>query len=98
MKIVAVSVLAITRAGLSPPPVDRGNSFQPFNVPYRDPEVKQLPHAPLELFQIFVPITLVEKWVQYTNRVSSLLEGGVISRIIIFNYYQHCKNGILLPH
>ena len=62
-----------------PPLEERGYRFQPFNVPNRDPEVKQLPQTPLELFQTFVPIFLVERWVGFTNSwVSSLTEVGVI--------------------
>ncbi|PFH62715.1 hypothetical protein XA68_12393 [Ophiocordyceps unilateralis] len=36
-------------------------------MPHREPQFLQLPPTPLSLFQAFLPISLVEKWVQYTN-------------------------------
>ncbi|KAJ0126555.1 Phosphatidylinositol 3,4,5-trisphosphate 3-phosphatase and dual-specificity protein phosphatase PTEN [Fusarium oxysporum f. sp. albedinis] len=50
-----------------PPAEDRGFNFQPFNVPPRDLKVNPLPQEPLQLFQLFVPVSLVESWVEYTN-------------------------------
>ena len=52
-----------------------GAYFLPMEMPSRDPVIKSLPHTPLELFQIFLPYSLVKTWVQYTNRwVESLLQ------------------------
>src|SRR6478609_2325768 len=45
-----------------------GSQFEPFNVPERPFEVHNLPASPLELFQHFLPIWLVERWVSYTNK------------------------------
>ncbi|KAG6996460.1 PiggyBac transposable element-derived protein 4 [Fusarium oxysporum f. sp. conglutinans] len=60
-----------------PPAEDRGFNFQPFNVPPRDLKVNPLPQEPLQLFQLFVPVSLVESWVEYTNNwVASLHESG----------------------
>ncbi|KAJ3453704.1 hypothetical protein MRS44_017951 [Fusarium solani] len=62
-----------------PPAEDRGFNFQPFNVPPRDLKVNPLPQDPLQLFQLFVPVSLVKSWVEYTNNwVASLHESGVI--------------------
>jgi hypothetical protein len=44
-----------------------GAKFQPFDVPDRDFLVRDLPPTPLKLFQEFLPISIVEKWVRYTN-------------------------------
>ncbi|KAF4343862.1 hypothetical protein FBEOM_2182, partial [Fusarium beomiforme] len=52
-----------------------GAYFLPMEMPSRDPVIKSLPHTPLELFQIFLPYSLVKIWVQYTNHwVESLLQ------------------------
>jgi hypothetical protein len=44
-----------------------GSQFEPFNVPERPFKVHNLPASPLELFQHFLPVWLVECWVSYTN-------------------------------
>ena len=68
-----------TRRPVFPPSDTRGFNFQPFAVERRDLKVKELPQGPLQLFQYFVPLSLVESWAQYTNKwVDSLLERGVI--------------------
>ncbi|KJZ69068.1 hypothetical protein HIM_11537 [Hirsutella minnesotensis 3608] len=54
------------RPSFEPEP-ERGPEFVPFHVPEREPQVRQLPPTPLLLFQLFVPIFLVETWVKYTN-------------------------------
>ncbi|KFA69353.1 hypothetical protein S40285_09133 [Stachybotrys chlorohalonatus IBT 40285] len=49
-------------------PTDKvGAKFEPFDVPYRPFEVLELPETPLKLFQRFLPIWLVQNWVNYTN-------------------------------
>jgi hypothetical protein len=69
----------LTRAPAFPADKSRGDSFEPFNIEQRDLHVNPLSQAPLELFQLFVPIWIVEKWVNYSNSwVASLLERGVI--------------------
>ncbi|KAI8710682.1 hypothetical protein NCS52_01549000 [Fusarium sp. LHS14.1] len=61
------------------PTEDRGFDFQPFEVPRRELIIKQLPQNPLSLFQHFIPISLVNSWVKYTNDwVNRLLQSGVI--------------------
>ncbi|KJZ70015.1 hypothetical protein HIM_10596 [Hirsutella minnesotensis 3608] len=52
---------------VEPPLTAQGTQFEPFDVPFRPPEVQQLPNTPLALFEAFVPSDLVEKWVQWTN-------------------------------
>ncbi|KAM5527701.1 hypothetical protein FOXYSP1_20063 [Fusarium oxysporum f. sp. phaseoli] len=62
-----------------PPDEGRGDDFQPFNLKYRDFKINPLPKEPLELFQLFVPISLIESWIKYTNSwVAHLLENAVI--------------------
>ncbi|RKK77629.1 hypothetical protein BFJ70_g17123 [Fusarium oxysporum] len=62
-----------------PPEEGRGDDFQPFNLEYRDFNINPLPKEPLELFQLFIPISLVQSWVKYTNSwVAHLLENAVI--------------------
>jgi hypothetical protein len=61
------------------PAEDRGFDFQPFEVPRRELLINKLPQNPLLLFQHFIPISLVNNWVRYTNDwVSSLIQTGVI--------------------
>jgi hypothetical protein len=68
-----------TRRPEFPPAEDRGFNFQPLNMERRDLKVNQLPQEPLHLFQHFVPLSLVNSWVQYSNSwVNSLLERSVI--------------------
>jgi hypothetical protein len=50
-----------------PPEEGRGDDFQPFNIEYRDFQINPLPQLPLELFQLFIPISLVQSWVGYTE-------------------------------
>jgi hypothetical protein len=45
-----------------------GSQFEPFLVPKCPFEVHDLPISPLKLFQHFLPIWLIESWVDYTNR------------------------------
>jgi hypothetical protein len=45
----------------------KGTQFEPFNLPQRESRILNLPSTPLLLFQQFLPISLVEKWVNYTN-------------------------------
>jgi hypothetical protein len=49
------------------PVAEKGTHFTPFNVPDRQPQIQQLPSSPLLLFQTFIPIDLVKRWVRYTN-------------------------------
>ncbi|KAK7592463.1 hypothetical protein V3481_007079 [Fusarium oxysporum f. sp. vasinfectum] len=62
-----------------PPEEGCGDDFQPFKLEYRDFKINPLPKEPLELFQLFVPISLVQSWIEYTNSwVAHLLENAVI--------------------
>src|SRR6478735_9929735 len=61
-----------------PPEEGCGDAFQPFNIEYRDFQINPLPQQPLGLFQLFVPISLVRSWIQYTEDwVFFLLDNGV---------------------
>ncbi|KJZ70308.1 hypothetical protein HIM_10315 [Hirsutella minnesotensis 3608] len=51
-----------------PPLTARGTKFEPFDVPFRPPTVRPLPNTPLALFEAFVPLSLVETWVEWTNK------------------------------
>jgi hypothetical protein len=62
-----------------PPEEGRGQDFQPFKLEYRDFKINPLPKEPLQLFQLFIPISLIQSWIKYTNSwVSYLQENGVI--------------------
>ncbi|KAK7570691.1 hypothetical protein V3481_019237 [Fusarium oxysporum f. sp. vasinfectum] len=62
-----------------PPEEGRGDDFQPFNVEYHDFKINPLPKEPLELFQLFLPISLVQSWIEYTESwVRHLIENGVV--------------------
>ncbi|KAJ3454132.1 hypothetical protein MRS44_018026 [Fusarium solani] len=50
-----------------PATTQRGYNFQPQHITYRALRVKELPNEPLDFFLHFVPYSLVERWVQYTN-------------------------------
>ena len=68
-----------TRRPAFPAAEDRGFDFQPFEVPRRELLINKLSQNPLLLFQHFIPISLVNNWVKYTNDwVSSLIQSGVI--------------------
>jgi hypothetical protein len=60
---------------LHDPILDRGYNFEAMVVPTWPFEITALPSEPLLLFQQFVPFSLVESWVCYTNSwVSHRLE------------------------
>jgi hypothetical protein len=62
-----------------PPEEGRGHHFAPFNIEYRDFQIRPLPQEPLELFQLFMPISLIQSWIEYTNDwVAYLIENAVI--------------------
>ncbi|KAI7759667.1 hypothetical protein LZL87_013409 [Fusarium oxysporum] len=62
-----------------PPEDGRDDDFQPFNLEYRDFKINPLPKEPLELFQIFIPISLIQSWVEYTNSwVAHLTKNAII--------------------
>ena len=50
-----------------PPVIASGTEFNPLDIQQRDPTVRGLPDTALGIFQRFVPESLVEKWVEYTN-------------------------------
>src|SRR6478735_10969267 len=50
-----------------------GTQFDPFHVPDRDFLVRQpLPLSPVQLFQLFLPEYIIERWVSYTNKAPAL--------------------------
>ncbi|KAM5528713.1 AC transposable element-derived protein 4 [Fusarium oxysporum f. sp. phaseoli] len=53
---------------------DRGTNFRPFHVETRNFRISPLPPTPLQLFQLFLSISLVEKWVSYTNSWTTCLK------------------------
>lgn len=56
------------------PVPDRGYNFEPMDLPSRASAIMTLPQQPLLLFQEFLPVSLVERWVSFTNSwVSHLL-------------------------
>jgi len=75
------------RTGLKEPvgandyPADetRGFNFSPFIIQPRDYHISYLPNTPLDLFQLFVPKSLLWRWIEYTNSwIYYLLENGVV--------------------
>ncbi|KAK2005478.1 hypothetical protein LZ32DRAFT_633571 [Colletotrichum eremochloae] len=52
-----------------PPLVERGlpGQFQPFEVPRREPEVRDLPDSPLDLFQRYLPHDMAKCWADWSN-------------------------------
>ncbi|KAM5529774.1 AC transposable element-derived protein 4 [Fusarium oxysporum f. sp. phaseoli] len=56
-----------------------GHSSIPFNIEYRDFHISPLSQEPLEFFQLFVPISLIQPWIEYTNSwVAHLIENSII--------------------
>jgi hypothetical protein len=49
-----------TRLPNFPSEEGRGRHFTPFNVEYRDFQIKPLPQEPLELFQLFITISFIQ--------------------------------------
>ncbi|EGU73199.1 hypothetical protein FOXB_16291 [Fusarium oxysporum f. sp. conglutinans Fo5176] len=56
-----------TRALVLPAENDRVTNFEPFHVKTRNFHINTLPPTPLQLFHLFLPISLVEEWVSYTK-------------------------------
>ncbi|KEY73241.1 hypothetical protein S7711_09855 [Stachybotrys chartarum IBT 7711] len=44
-----------------------GSTFEPFELEQRHPLLSTLPASPVDLFQLFLPVFLIERWVTYTN-------------------------------
>lgn len=44
-----------------------GTHFEPLQIHELDPVLAGLPASPLELFLLFLPCVLIEKWVRWTN-------------------------------
>jgi hypothetical protein len=62
-----------------PPEESCGRDFQPFHLQYRDFKIEALPQEPLKLFQLFLPISLIQSWIEYTNSwVAHLIGNAVI--------------------
>ena len=62
-----------------PPETEKGTVFNLLQIDKREPIVKDLPKSPLGIFQSFLPVSVVEEWVESTNtHVESLiLDKGV---------------------
>ena len=68
------------RPNLQPTP-SKGAKFRPLDIQHREPVFNDIPGSPLELFQKFLPILLVEQWVESTNSsVDNLLFEENLSR------------------
>ena len=50
-----------------PPETEKGTTFQLLQTDQREPVVTDLPDGPLAIFQSFLPIFIVEEWVEATN-------------------------------
>ncbi|ENH75294.1 hypothetical protein FOC1_g10001484 [Fusarium oxysporum f. sp. cubense race 1] len=84
---------------INPPEEAGGHSFIPFNVEDRDFHINILPPTPLELFQLFTPISIVQSWVYYSESwVSHLIQNGVIDSYnsAISNHSRINKLGLLI--
>jgi hypothetical protein len=44
-----------------------GDAFEPFHIQQRDFQIQPLPQSPVGLFQCFVPESLIQQWVDWTN-------------------------------
>ncbi|KAL6353658.1 hypothetical protein LRP88_12971 [Fusarium phalaenopsidis] len=60
----------------------RGTNFEPFHVETRNFHINTPPPSPLQLFQLFLPISLVERWVQYTQSWLSWLKENNVFQIL----------------
>ncbi|KFA68176.1 hypothetical protein S40285_10920 [Stachybotrys chlorohalonatus IBT 40285] len=52
-----------------------GSAFYPFKLEQRHPLLSTLPASPVDLFQLFLPISLIEGWVSYTNEAPEPTRG-----------------------
>ncbi|KEY74866.1 hypothetical protein S7711_09810 [Stachybotrys chartarum IBT 7711] len=52
-----------------------GSVFYPFKLDLRHPLLSTLPASPVDLFQLFLPVSLVESWVRYTNEAPEPARG-----------------------
>ena len=52
-----------------------GSVFYPFKLEQRHPTLSTLPASPVNLFQLFLPVSLVESWVCYTNEAPEPTRG-----------------------
>ncbi|KFA79688.1 hypothetical protein S40288_10062 [Stachybotrys chartarum IBT 40288] len=57
------------------PIADCGSVFYPFKLEQRHPILSTLLASPVDLFQLFLPISLVESWVCYTNEAPEPARG-----------------------
>ncbi|KAL9564008.1 hypothetical protein ACKAV7_011868 [Fusarium commune] len=56
----------------------RGFNFSPFIIQPRDYHISYLRNTQLDLFQLFVPKSLLWWWIEYTSWIYYLLENGVV--------------------
>ncbi|KFA80357.1 hypothetical protein S40288_10159 [Stachybotrys chartarum IBT 40288] len=52
-----------------------GSVFYPFKLELRHSLLSMLPASPVDLFQLFLPVSLVESWVRYTNEAPESARG-----------------------
>ncbi len=57
-----------------PPSKQKGTKFVPLVIQDRQPVVKDLPLTALDIFHLFCPHELVEKWVAATNESAEALQ------------------------
>ncbi|KAJ0128414.1 Uncharacterized protein HZ326_28491 [Fusarium oxysporum f. sp. albedinis] len=82
------------------PILDRGYNFEAMVVPTRPFEITALPSELLLLFQQFVPISLVESWVCYTNSWVNDMSfyGRTFSRVHAWSdHIQHISTVFHIP-
>jgi len=58
---------AVANGPADPQAAAGSTQFTPFIVPHRETQIQLLPTTPLLLFQSFIPVSMVERWVEYTN-------------------------------
>lgn len=52
-----------------------GSAFYPFKLEQRHPFLSALPASPVDLFQLFLPVSLIQGWVSYTNEAPEPTRG-----------------------
>jgi hypothetical protein len=58
-----------------------GTHFEPLNVPESPLIVRPLPSTLLKLFQLFLPETTVQQWVDYTNNQANAVTAVLLTAI-----------------
>ena len=58
----------------------RGTHFQPLRLTHREPQIRPLPTTPLQLFQAFLPPSIVSDWVKRTNEAPAPGRAGPLQQ------------------